>query len=462
MKRSLVGIFVLLTLVATSGAICKSRDEQPDAITLKYWTVFVEPEELNATIAQFTATHPYINVEVTQLNPDEYEDKLIQAWLKGEGPDIFSVPNSHLGSFKDLILPMPPVVNITAVETKESLGKKETIVTPQTLATISERQVSSVFPQVVYDDVVFDHQGEADQQSSKKVFGLPLSMDTLVLYYNKDMLNRAKIPLPPETWQQFVEQVPKLTLVDVDNNIIQSGAAIGTSNNVPRVMDMVSLLMMQNGATMVIGNQAAFGDGAKDQKDYIPGAKALEFYTSFANPDVEWYSWNAEQPDALEAFIAEQTAFFIGYHYNLADIQSRAPSLNFDITAIPQTDPNADVNYANYWVETVASSTDHPDEAWALVQAITSEEAIVQSYLETTQKPAALKTLLDEQSEDFVLAIFADQALTAQSWYAGSKPEEVEDLFDEMVTIVNEGRLAPDVAVKNTADQVSLTYENAD
>jgi ABC-type glycerol-3-phosphate transport system substrate-binding protein len=148
----------------------------------------------------------------------------------------------------------------------------------------------------VYDDVIFEHQSETDEIPSKKVFGLPLSMDTLVLYYNKDMLNRAKIALPPETWQQFVEQVPKLTLVDVDNNIIQSGAAIGTSNNVPRVMDIISLLMMQNGATMILGNQAEFGEADPEQKDYFPGAKALEFYTSFANPDVEWYSWNADQP----------------------------------------------------------------------------------------------------------------------------------------------------------------------
>lgn len=462
MKRSLIGIFMLLTLVATSGAICKSREKQPDSVTIKYWTVFADPEELNASIAQFTATHPYIHVEVSQFNADEYEDKLIQGWLTGEGPDIFSIPNSHLGAFKDLILPMPATIDVTTVETKQSLGKKETVITPQTLTTISERQVSSVFPQVVYDDVIFEDASDADEQVRKKIFGLPLSMDTLVLYYNKDMLNRAKIALPPETWQQFVEQVPKLTLVDVDNNIIQSGAAIGTSSNVPRVMDILSLLMMQNGATMVLGNQAAFGEDDEEQKGYVPGAKALEFYTSFANPDVEWYSWNKDQPDALEAFIAQETAFFIGYHYNLADIQSRAPDLNFDITAIPQTDPNADVNYANYWVETVAANTEYPDETWAVVQAITSDETIVKSYLETSQKPAALKTLLDEQADDFVLSIFGDQTLTAQSWYAGKKPNEVEDLFDEMVTIVNEGRLAPEIAVKNTADQVSLTYTNED
>lgn len=459
MKRSLLGIFLLLTLLATSGAICKSRDTQPDPVTLKYWTVFTDSEELEAAIAQFTLTHPYISVEITQLRPDEYEDKLIDAWLKNEGPDIFSIPNSHLGSVKDLILPLPPTVSITSVETVESLGKKETVITPQTLATISVRQLSSVFPQVVYDDVVFEHKIEEERQSSDKVFGLPLAMDTLVLYYNKDMLNRAKIPLPPDTWDQFVEQVPKLTLVDVDNNIIQSGVAMGTGANVPRVMDIVSLLMMQNGATMVLGNRAAFANEDPEQKGYVPGAKALEFYTSFANPEVEWYSWNADQADAMEAFIAGEAAFFIGYHYQLEEIQNGAPNLNFDISPIPQTDPNADVNYANYWVETVSLNTKYPDEAWSVVQAITTDEAIVQSYLETSARPAALKSLLDDQAEDFVLSIFADQTLTAQSWYSGNKPEDVEQAFIDMVTLVNEGRLAADIAVKNTADQVSLTYD---
>ncbi len=260
MKRSIFGLSLLLILITTSGAICKSRDTQPDALVLDYWTVFSDTEQLNQSILQFTATHPYITVRVRQLSPNEYEDELISSWLKGEGPDIYSLPNTHIAAFKDLIQPLQDTIDLTTVVTEKSLGTKETIITPQTLRTISVQQVSSSFPQVVYDDVVYDYRESDDAQARERVFGLPLSMDTLVLYYNKDMLSRVKIALPPVTWQDFVDQVPRLTLQDVDNNLIQSGAAFGTSNNVPRSMDIVSLLMMQNGATMTIGNRVAFAN----------------------------------------------------------------------------------------------------------------------------------------------------------------------------------------------------------
>lgn len=459
MKKRSLSLLLLLGFITFSGAICRSNQESPKEIILEYWTVQLEDENLSSAITAFQAQYPYVKIEVREYNIDEYEDKLIEAWAIGEGPDIFSVQNSHIGKFADLIEPMPATISITSVETKKSFGKTEIIVTPQTLRTISIQQLGSLFPGVVGDDVVMVHKNDEKDKAAEKIFGLPLSMDTLVLYYNKDMLSQAKIPLPPADWEQFISQVPKLTLVDIDNNIIQSGAALGTSENVPRFFDIVSLLMMQNGATMTTGNNVTFDTEDKTQRDYFPGNRAVEFYTSFANPDVEWYSWNADQPDALESFIAGKAAFFFGYHYHLAEVQRRAPNLNFDITAIPQLDTQNYVNYANYWLETVSVNSPYPNEAWAFIESMTTDKAVATAYLELTQQPSALNSVIQDQGEDYVLNIFGEQALTSQSWYAGKQPSEVEDQFADMITLVNEDRLDIATAVKNTADKVQLTYE---
>lgn len=461
MKRSIFGISLLLIALITSGAVCKSRTEIPDTVTLKYWTVFNDEEALKTALAQFQLTYPYIQVEVKQLQPDEYEDALVQAWAQGEGPDIFSIKNSHLAKFTDLIQPMPPIIDVTAVESKKSLGKTEQIVTPQQLRTISVSQLGSLFPEVVGDDVVMLHKAEKEDKASEKIFGLPLGMDTLVMYYNKDLLSQAKIPLPPDTWEQFVNQVPKMTLVDIDNNIIQAGAALGTGNNVSNVFDIVSLLMMQNGAVMTSGDTVTFDSENKDQRGYYPGQEAVNFYTSFANPEVEWYSWTADQADALENFINGDVGFYFGYHYDLADIQKRGTNLNFDIAAVPQVDLNNEINYANYWLETVSVSSAHPNESWALIETMATTPELVKSYSEASgNTPAALKTVLSEQQDaDYILSIFASQALTAQSWYAGNNPTAVEDAFAEMITLVNEERLDTETAVKNTADKAELTYQ---
>lgn len=461
MKRSLLGVTLLLIGLTASGAVCRSSGKQPKPMTLTYWTVFTEEETIKPVIESFQKKYPYISFEVRQFQIDEYEDKLIEGWAEGHGPDIFSLPNSHLGAFVDLIEPLPAQLTLTSVTSKKSLGRTETIVEEETVRAITARQVSALYPQAIYDDVVKLNPKAEDNAVKEQMYGFPMSFDTLVLYYNKDLLDRANVTLPPATWDDFVDDVPKLTLVDVNNTIIQSGAALGTSTNVPRSFDIISLLMMQNGATMTSGQNVTFDKKTEaDSGDFFPGVQAVEFYTSFANPEVAWYSWNSEQEDALEAFIAGQTAYFVGYHYQLATIQNRGDQLNFDVAPIPQVDLTAAVNYANYWVETVSVNSPHADEAWAFVQEITTNEKNVKAMLEKTKQPAALRSLIETQKEDFVLSIFANQALTAQSWYAGRQPLEVEKQFADMVTIINEGRLDIPTAVENTADKVELTYED--
>lgn len=457
MKRSIVGFTLLCVGLVTSGAICRNTGKQPDAFTLTYWTVFTDAEHTTAVVDAFQAKYPYIDLEVKTFRLEEYEDKLIEGWAEGDGPDIFSLPNSHLGAFTDLIAPIPTTLSMTSVTTKESLGRKEQVIEKESIRGISTQQVNTLFPQVVYDDVV------KSGEDGTAVYGLPIALDTLVLYYNKDLLDQANIPLPATTWDDFVKQIPLLTLVDVNDNIIQSGAALGTSKNVPRMFDIVSLLMMQNGATMTSGSSVGFNRATERGSDTIPGVQAVEFYTSFANPAVEWYSWTADQPNALDQFIAGKTAYYLGYYYDLETIQDQGGQLNFGVAPVPQVsaDPQAAINYANYWVETVSVNTTHDDAAWAFVQALTTTEANVKTILESNPQPAALRALIDTQQtgDDLTLAIFANQALTAQSWYAGKKPEEAEAAFADMIDIINEGRLDVLTAVENTADKIELTYE---
>lgn len=449
MKRSLVAIGLLLTTFAFSGAICKSSGTQPKSFVLKYWTVNTDQDAIQPVIDAFTLQYPYISIEVQKFPSQDYENQLIQAWAQGNGPDFFSIPNNHIGFFQDLISPLPAIIAITSVTQTSSFGSKETVVTPEKIPGTSPRQVASLFPQVVYDDVV----------QSDKVMGLPLSLDTLVLYYNKDMLSRANIALPASTWVDFIKQVPKLTLVDVNQNIIQSGASFGTSTNVPHMYDLVSLLMMQYGVTMAQGGQVTFGEESKQQNDFYPGVEAVKFYTSFADPKTDNYSWSADQPDALENFMAGKSAYYVGYFSDLATIQNKAATLNFDLAPIPQIDTTNQTSYANYWVETVSVNSKHNNEAWAFIEAMTTNTANATTINTKTKQPAALKALLATQQSDYVLSIFANQSLTAKSWYNGPKPAEVEQAFTDMVDVINAGRLDATTAVLNTAAKVQLTYK---
>ena len=174
--------------------------------------------------------------------------------------------------------------------------------------------------------------------------------------------------------------------------------------------------MMQNGAIMTDPNGMATFDKYPTElagRPLPPGAEALVFYTDFANPEKEVYTWNDKMPYSLNAFINGQTAFYFGYAYDLPTIRFSNPKLNFGITSFPQIEGNKPIYFANYWVETVSKKTSHPDEAWDFVQFMTKAEE-AQKYLNSTKKPTALRSLINNQLQDADLSVFAGQVPNAK------------------------------------------------
>lgn len=252
--------------------------------------------------------------------------------------------------------------------------------------------------------------------------------------------------------------IPKITVIDKENNIIQAGAALGTAKNIANATDALSLLMMQNGTRMIDeNNRAVFNLSSRNQEGVVPGEQALTFYTDFANPIKETYTWNDQMPEALDSFIQGKLAFYIGYSNDLLLIQTRAPKLNFDIAPMLQIEGNPEVNYAKYWLETVSKKTKYSNEAWDFILFATKEDQ-AKLYLDKTKKPTALKSLIQKQMEDYDLSIFAKQVLTAQSWYRGNGGDIIKKIFNELI----EGALKGDGEMQKllnlTVEKINQTF----
>lgn len=462
-KTKLTILFLILILLSTTGFGCRCTPKEfKEAIKPKklvYWRVWDDQDSMIDIINAYKELHPYVDIVYRQLRYEEYEKILKEAWLRDEGPDIFSIPNTWIGKYQDLILPLPEKITIPYQAIKKTLWKKELITELKTEKTLSPRNLKENFVDTVYKDVVRDSpKAPAPGPAIGKILALPLSLDTLVLFYNKDLLNNARLPLPPKTWDEFKDQVVKMTFIDKQGNIIQSGAALGTAQNIIRSTDILSLLMIQNGTQMTDGSgRAIFNQPSQDNQDYFPGQDALRFYTDFSNPSREAYAWNDKMPQSLDAFIQGKTAFFFGYSYHLNKIQTEAPKLNIGITSVPQLSGTLkEVNFANYWVETVYHKTKHPNETWDFIQFASSEKQ-AKKYLEKTKKPTALKALINQQLEDYDLETFARQVLTAQSWYRGKDFNAVEDIFKEMINSVVKGEATYLEATNRAVEKVNQT-----
>ena len=424
MKTKIISLFVLVALLVTTGIGCKggSSEAQEAALTnvsLEYWRVFDDDDVLRETIDAYRAIHPNVSIKVKKMRFEEYEDELVQAFAEGRGPDMFSVHSSWLTKYQPLITPMPETVELVYNELKGGI-KQEIVAIIKEESTISNREVKDTYIDTVYENVVREYQPDSKTDPEDRVWGLPYSVDTLALFYNKDMLNAAGVAEPPSNWEAFQDAVQAMTILNLDGDVVQSGAAIGTTENVERAFDIVSLLMMQNGTPMTSDSgRATFAEVPEGSSSRVPPAlSAIEFYSDFANPIKVVYSWNDNQLNSFDAFANGTAGFFLGYAYHIPLIRAQSPKLDFAISPVPQISESKTVNYANYWLETVSKSNENSDYAWDFIQFAASAEQ-VGDYLESANKPTALRSLINTQLDDLDLGVFASQILTAEDWYKG-------------------------------------------
>jgi multiple sugar transport system substrate-binding protein len=416
-------VILTVSLFGLAAALPGCKEKPFQKVELEFWGVFDDSDIYQPLILDFNEKFSHIKIKYYKKNFQTYEKELLEAMASGRGPDILMLHNSWVPRYLNKVQ-IAPVELITLKEVRDN------------------------FVDVVYDDFV----------TNNSLFALPLSVDTLALYYNKDIFNTVGIAQPPQTWEEFREAVKKLTIVDEKGDIVRAGAAIGTAYNINRSTDILSLLMLQSGARMINKQKtkAVFDESVLlEGKAFYPGQRALEFYTDFANPLKSVYTWNSRLHYSIDAFYEGQTAMMLNYSYHIPTIRAKSPYLNFGISAMPQIKTaQKDVNYANYWGLAVSRNSSNSKEAWQFIVWLTNSEN-ARRYLEITKKPTARRDLISWQRNDLDLGVFAKQALTARSWYQVDN-SAIETIFADMIESVVLGQATVRDALEKAASQMDL------
>ncbi len=420
------------------------------AVELDIWRVLDSSDSFDDIIGSYQQSHPFVRINYRKLRLEEYEEELVRALAEGRGPDIFSIHNTWIGEYESLIAPMPATVTI--VEPVASQGLQRKVTYEQVEKRLPSLQnVKETYVEQVWRDV-------GNEEGA--IVGLPLAMDSLALFYNRDLLDASGIPAPPTTWSQLQEQVIELTSFDSSGNIEQSGVALGRSDNVERGVDVLQLLMLQNGTEFVDDRNRVLintiPSALQEVRDVAPALTATEVYTDFANPIKETYSWNESFSSSFDAFVNGRTAFFFGYNYHIPFIEASAPKLNYAVVKAPQIEGAREINLASYWVETVASASKDQAYAWDFIAFASSEEQ-AERYLKATGKPTAHRSLLPDQMDNPEVGVFASQNLTARHWYKGNNVTTMENALKDLINAILQNPEDPRPALNTVARQISQT-----
>ena len=212
MRRGIVGILMLVA--ATSIYAAGSGEEGGAAvqteIVFQHWMTELKPI-FDPEIERFEAANPGVSVQQEILPYGDYWNKLPIAMAGGEGPDLYAMTRPNFEPFA-------------------SAGRTSDI---QAAIEASPAMASSMgaLDQEVIDTYRYDG----------VLMGVPFTIESSAIYFNKTMFEQAGLPLPSEiedtwTWDDMRELAIDLTKVE-NGRTVQYGLHV-TPNRLP-VFDFI-------------------------------------------------------------------------------------------------------------------------------------------------------------------------------------------------------------------------------
>ncbi len=354
-----------------------------------------------------------------QKDPAKMGDQLLEALAADTAPDLAILPQDLIFHHRSKLFPIP-------------------------FSSVTERQ---------YQDLFVD--GAKIFKSADGYLALPVAVDPLVLYYNKDLYKSANIVTPPSNWEQLVLDQPKLTMIDSLNKISQSAVALGTSNNINNVKDIFALLSLQSGAAPISFDGTKLSSAMlADTGAYNPSQTSLDFYTQFSNPQLSTYTWNRSLPLDRDYFLSGKLANYFGLASELPDIIEKNPHLNFDIALTPRLSNGENLTLGHFYGLVVLKRSTKLTSALAAAFALafTDREEQVSEGLDACP---VKRILIGQGDPDPRRQVFLDEALISTSW-----PDPADDkttvIIKKMIDGVVSGQGSSIDAVKKADEDLRL------
>lgn len=372
-----LGVLILLGLLVFGFQKVFVEGEKSGPATLTYWGLADEQATMAPLIAKYERENPGIKINYVKQSSQDYRERLLNSLAKGVGPDIFRFHNTWVGMFSNHLASLPAEI-------------------------LDAQSYQKDFYTVISQDL----------RRGADLVGMPLQIDGIAMYINEDIFS-GEGKLVPATWDELRRVAGELTKRDGEGRIERAGVALGRTDNIDHWQDILSLMLLQNGADPVNPNSKL-------------GQDALAFYTIFAYKD---RIWDETLPSSTQAFIAGKAAIYFGPSWRARDFKLANPNLRFRVVTMPQlpkaTPNQPDVNFSTYWAEGVWGKSKAGAEAWKFLKYLSSAETLEARYQFMTVvglpgEAYPRHDMATQLLEDPHLGAYVQQANSYKSWYMAS------------------------------------------
>ncbi|MBI5645028.1 extracellular solute-binding protein [Candidatus Kaiserbacteria bacterium] len=373
------------------------------------------------SIQQLADGNPdFLQVSYEQKDPDTYIAELTNALASGQGPDLVLLSDEYAYS-------------------------QSTRVTPIPYTSFSREQFGSVFADAGSPFLGIDG-----------VIAIPFVIDPMVIYWNRDLLNSAGFAKEPLYWDELYGMAKTITKRTDTGSITRATIPFGQYKNYTNAKSILAMLMMQAGGTVTARNAegdliSALGSPAGDASQ--ASTAALRFYTEFADPSKEDYSWNGSLPNAREAFAAGTLAIYAGYASEKAMITRMNPNLSFSVAPMTQirSSPKS-VTAGRVYGLAIPRTSKNQSGAITVAYLLVGKD-INTVFSKALGLPSARRDLLGEKAEGD-LVLFNKQALIVRTWI-DPDPDRTGQVFRGMIEDSVSGAILLPDAVQRADRQMS-------
>ncbi|MEK7639022.1 MAG: hypothetical protein AAB388_02580 [Patescibacteria group bacterium] len=293
------------------------------------------------------------------------------------------------------------------------------------------------------------------------IYALPIAIDPLMLYYNRNILSNAGFLKPPATWEELITtQFPTLIERDFDRTIFRSVVAMGEYENIRNAFGMLSALLLQGGS----GGVTEESDGAyrirlQEQTggENDPLRSAADFYVRFSKPSNTLYSWNRSFTEDRAQFVSEDLVFYFGYGSEARDIERLNPNLNFDIAEIPQgATATVRRTYGRFYGLSALRSSDNLTGAYTAMTILGALEQTTALALAADMVPAYREAIAAGSNDTYGRLTFMSAAVA----YGWLNPDinATNDILETMTRDINENRRDVTSAANDAVRRLQLEY----
>lgn len=386
--------------------------------TVNLWGT-VSPEVMIPLIGDFNNVNPTFTVKYTQKSAGTFDQDLLEALAEGTGPDMFFLSDDLAFHYANKIFTIPYASYPLASFKNNFASAGEVFLT------------------------------------SKGILAFPLSIDPLMMYYNRSILDANAVVYPPNYWDELSALVPTLTKKDDTNKIIKSTVALGHFSNVAHAKDIIAALFMQTGNPIISEKDGTFFSSLNVLNQKYDLSSVLNFYTDFADPNKEVYSWNKSFPNSIDAFSAENLAFYFGYASELASLINKNPNQNFGVAPLLQIkDSSFKLTGARVTGISILSSSKNFNTALTAAGLLATSD-FASRFATATGVAPARRDLLAVKQKDAYSPAFYNSALYAKSWLDPS-PKDTNNIFRTMIDSVLSNNMSLADAISDANVKLNL------